>query len=353
MSSRSGGRGSFSDQVSFAQMSRAALSAARDLLAEWLPDGVARGSEWVVRNPTRADRHPGSFKISLTTGRWSDFATNESGGDLISLLAYLRDCSPMEAAKEISDRLGNQPTDTKKRGAARARTTAGWTPIVPVPASAPPPPSRHPQLGDPTSIWTYHDHSGEVLCHVARFQTGADKVIRPLTFCRHSKTRQSAWRWKGLPSPRPLYNRHKLAARPQVPVVIAEGEKAADAAAALLPGYVPVTSMNGAANARYADWTPLAGREVVIWPDADEAGLAFADTVAELLAGKAESIRIVAPPANSSEGWDAADALTQGYDERAALCLVASAAPSQQSAAISGIGAPRSRATSKPANVQH
>ncbi|MEO1226227.1 MAG: hypothetical protein AAFX92_18555 [Pseudomonadota bacterium] len=352
MSSRSRARGSSSDQVNFAQIKPAALNAARELLAEWLPDGTTRGSEWIARNPTRADKNAGSFKINLTTGRWSDFATNESGGDLVSLLAYLRDYSPMQAAKEISDRLGNQPTDTKQHGVARDRVAAGWAPIVPVPKNAPPPPSRHPQLGDPTSIWTYHDHRGEVLCHVARFQTGEDKVIRPLTFCRHSEKGQSAWRWKVLPSPRPLYNLHKLAECPQAPVVIAEGEKAADAAAALLPGYVSVTSMNGAANARYADWTPLAGREVVIWPDADEAGLAYANTVAEIHAGKLASIRIIAPLTNSGEGWDAADALTEGYDERAALGLVASAAPSQRSTATSGHGAPRSRATSKPANVQ-
>ena len=46
--------------------------------------------------------------------------------------------------------------------------------------------------------------------------------------------------------PRPLYGLERLAARPEVRVIITEGEKAADAAGALLPGWVAVTSPGGA-----------------------------------------------------------------------------------------------------------
>ena len=45
------------------------------------------GHEYVARNPTRADRRPGSFKINLRTGRWADFATGDKGGDPVSLAA--------------------------------------------------------------------------------------------------------------------------------------------------------------------------------------------------------------------------------------------------------------------------
>ena len=48
-----------------------------------VPHGRRLGSEWIARNPTRADRHLGSFKINLRTGRWADFATGDAGGDLI------------------------------------------------------------------------------------------------------------------------------------------------------------------------------------------------------------------------------------------------------------------------------
>ena len=76
------------------------------LLARWLPDGRVQGHEFVARNPRRADRSPGSFCINLCTGRWADFATGDTGGDVVSLGAYLGDLSQVEAARRIAEMLG-------------------------------------------------------------------------------------------------------------------------------------------------------------------------------------------------------------------------------------------------------
>lgn len=92
--------------IDFAEINRAALSALPALLARWLPDGRRAGSEWVARNPRRADRRPGSFSISLATGRWADFATGDRGGDPISLAAYLSGTSQAEAARALAEMLG-------------------------------------------------------------------------------------------------------------------------------------------------------------------------------------------------------------------------------------------------------
>ena len=62
----------------------------------------SRGREYVVRNPRRVDRHPGSFKINLATGQWADFATTDRGGDPISLIAWLEGVSQPEAAKLLA-----------------------------------------------------------------------------------------------------------------------------------------------------------------------------------------------------------------------------------------------------------
>ena len=43
------------------------------------------------------------------------------------------------------------------------------------------------------------------------------------------------------------------------------------------------TSSGGAGAAGKTDWSPLAGRTVLIWPDADEAGLKYAGDVAKRL----------------------------------------------------------------------
>jgi putative DNA primase/helicase len=111
-------------------------------------------------------------------------------------------------------------------------------------------------------------------------------------------------------------------------VVVCEGEKATDAATRLLPGFVVVTSPNGSKSAGKADWSPLRGRLVTVWPDADAAGFEYARQVAKLATtAGAVSMAIVSPPADSRVGWDAADALTDGWDHVRAAGLVAAAKP--------------------------
>lgn len=92
--------------VSFDKINRAALARAEDVVRQWLPEGRVEGSEWVALNPRRSDRRLGSFKVSLTTGKWSDFATGDAGGDLISLAAYLADLSQFSAAERVAQMVG-------------------------------------------------------------------------------------------------------------------------------------------------------------------------------------------------------------------------------------------------------
>ncbi|MCK7581516.1 MAG: hypothetical protein MZV65_41755 [Chromatiales bacterium] len=56
--------------------------------------------------------------------------------------------------------------------------------------------------------------------------------------------------------------------------------------AVLLPDCVHIASMNGAKSPKRSDWTPLAGRRVLIWPDADQPGADFARTAARLILGR-------------------------------------------------------------------
>lgn len=90
----------------FAAINAACRANLKTLLAVWLPDGRLQGREWVARNPLRADRRPGSFKINTVTGRWADFATGDRGGDPISLYAYLRGLGQAEAARELASEWG-------------------------------------------------------------------------------------------------------------------------------------------------------------------------------------------------------------------------------------------------------
>jgi putative DNA primase/helicase len=161
------------------------------------------------------------------------------------------------------------------------RVTSIWRAIMPVPNNVPGafPPHR---LGKPDSWWVYMETTRRRLFEVARFdKQNGDKEVLPLTFCEGPDGKRE-WRWQAPPAPRPLYGLDRLAQRPESPVLISEGEKVADAAAALFPDYVAVTSHGGARAAAKSHWRPLRGRSVIVWPDHD---IKRAETTRQTLCG--------------------------------------------------------------------
>lgn len=88
------------------QVAAFALRYAPALVPELLPEGRRQGGEWWSRNPNRADRHLGSFSVSLRDGRWNDFASGDRGGDLVSLAAFVLGSSQTDAAIWLARRLG-------------------------------------------------------------------------------------------------------------------------------------------------------------------------------------------------------------------------------------------------------
>jgi hypothetical protein len=211
-------------------------------------------------------------------------------------------------------------------GTSTPKKEGEWTPIIPVPADAPPPPTRHPTLGQPSETYAYLAANGDANGYVWRFDHAGGKEFRPLTFCQHPGGIFRDWRWTTWRKPRPLFNLDKLHKRRAAPVVIVEGEKACRAAERLAPGYVCITSPGGSKAAAQADWSPITGREIVVWPDADDPGRQYAATVAKHCgAAGAMRVSIIEPPGGVPAGWDAADALASGYDETQAMRLIMSA----------------------------
>jgi hypothetical protein len=93
-------------RVDFAAIHAEARPLLPAILRRILPGGRREGHEYLALNPRRADRHLGSFRANLKTGRWADFATGDKGGDVISLVAYVKNISQYEAAKGLSEMLG-------------------------------------------------------------------------------------------------------------------------------------------------------------------------------------------------------------------------------------------------------
>ncbi|NWK77226.1 DUF3987 domain-containing protein [Aquitalea sp. LB_tupeE] len=128
------------------------------------------------------------------------------------------------------------------------------------------------------ALHVYTDASGTPLYWRIRAKhDNGDKWIRPMHYDG------SQYRIGEPPAPaggKPLYGLHSLALQPDDAVYLVEGEKAADALLRL--GHVAVTS-GAADSANVADWTPLAGRSVTIWPDNDEAGTKYLSDCLPLL----------------------------------------------------------------------
>ena len=190
---------------------------------------------------------------------------------------------------------------------------------------------RHSKLGKPSRTWLYHDAKGRMVGAVARWDATGGKDIRPLI------RKDDRWRAGGLKEPRPLLRLPDILANPDAPILISEGEKAAAAAATLFPHVAATTPAHGAKSPHKTDWTPIAGREVVIWPDNDAPGAEFAAAVGRL-AGQAgaASVKVVTLPETLPLKWDLADEAPAGV-ELAAL-LSKARAPDPEAAANENVG---------------
>ncbi len=230
------------------------------------------------------------------------------------------------------------PLSAEELSAATPSGTAhkdgGKVPIIPVPPDAPPLRFKHPKYGEPARTWPYHDAAGCLVGYAARFdfmnEDGApDKDVLPLTFCDLGDGRRG-WRSKAIPSPRPLYRLPELLADPDALVIVVEGEKKADRVPDIFPGCVGTCTAGGAKAAKLSDLSALSGRRVVIWPDHDAPGIAFADDVARLATeAGSTSVAVVHVPADWPVSWDIADEPPPGVTVDLLRAMIDGAVPWQ------------------------
>jgi len=263
------------------------LDRLEDVLFHLFPAGYVEGRKFYIGN-VRGD-HGDSMDVTLDgaeAGLWSDFATGD-GGDIFALWAAARGW------------------DTKRDFPKLIAEISDWLGTAPEPTSRPALPPKGPpvdDLGPYTGKWDYLDAQGKLLACVYRYDTPQGKEFRPLDV----KARK-----RKAPEPRPLYNQPGIAET--TCVVLVEGEKCADAMIA--QQICATTAMNGAnAPVEKTDWSPLIGKQVLIWPDNDVPGRVYADRVAEHLRNLGIAVSIAAVPENKPEGWDAADAVEEGFD---------------------------------------
>jgi putative DNA primase/helicase len=291
-------------RINFDELKGRLLAQADTLIPEWLPGGKRRGREWICGNLSGGAGE--SLSVNMVTGFWGDFATNDlRGGDLISLYAAIHQLSQMDAARTLS---ANAEQSPPPRARAASNDSAPQPP-EPAPVNYPPI-KAHTSWGEPAAVWEYFlaGEDGPVFL-IARYdKADGSKEFLPYTW------RNGRWSVKGYPTPRPLYRLRQLLARPTDPVLIVEGEKAADRAAEALPEYVVISWAGGVPGVAGANWTPLVGRSVTIWPDADEPGSSAAAKIAGALMKLATAPRVMRVT-DKPEGWDVADAIKEGWTD--------------------------------------
>ena len=272
---------------------RAALLARLEsVLFTLFPAGKKRRGKFVIGDVLGS---PGdSLEVVLDgdkAGLWTDRAEG-SGGDVFHLIgAHFGVDVHGDFARVLDlaeDLVGRAPTAPPRKAAKKASID---------------------DLGPATAKWDYLDAQGQLIAVVYRYDPpGRKKEFRPWD----AKRRKMA-----PPEPRPLYNQPGIQDAAQV--VLVEGEKCAQALIEL--GIVATTAMHGAnAPVDKTDWSPLAGKAVLVWPDRDKPGWEYAVQAAQaILSAGAKSCHILYPPEEAAEGWDAADAVMEGFDVAAFL----------------------------------
>lgn len=224
-----------------------------------------------------------SLKITMSgekAGLWQDFESGH-GGDIFDLWAAV------------------YGLDTQRDFPAVLRSCADWLGLSAV----------VPSVSLERREWIYTDVSGKKLVTVKRTEGAVGK--KSFLPYDHVAGKHS------MPEIRPLYNLPGIAVSNHV--VITEGEKCAQV---LIDLGIPATTVMGGANFDPAktDFSPLAGKDITIWPDNDKAGQEYVERLKTGLQSiKTRSLRVIIPPADKPEKWDAADAVQDGLNIQAFL----------------------------------
>lgn len=232
-----------------------------------------------------------------TCGRFIDHATGERG-DLFTLYARVHNLDPRRDFATVLAECDQWSGGVPPERAQIRHTTEAAKPAEPEPTRT------------LEAKYTYRDKAGRKICEVNRWALSNGKK----TFAVPG----------GMPAPRPLYNLDRWHASETV--VLVEGEKCVDALASI---GIDATSLMGGANTTIekTDLTPLAGKTVILWPDHDHPrpvkdqpgvfsrpGYELMERLIGPLRAMGCTVRALTPPQHAPDGWDAADAIAEGFD---------------------------------------
>lgn len=218
-----------------------------------------KGAEYVACCPFHEEKTP-SFNVNPRKQIFKCFGCGEGGNAIDFVMKYDRiefvDALNVLSSGQILPTKPNQP-----------RSKAKPEPIQD-PQLLPPQDSKpdfhHKEFGNPVRTWAYRNAASQVTGYIGRYKGPDRKEIIPFTY------RSKGWVKQGFDAPRHLYNLDQLTNRTDYKsVMVVEGEPAADAATKLFPTLQVVTWQGGTNAVHLTDYSPLAGKRVILCPDND------------------------------------------------------------------------------------
>ena len=298
----------------FKSLNEKLLPNARTLLQQWLSNGQVSGNRFEVGDIYNSKGD--SLKIDLSTGKWFDFANPEhKGGDLISLYAKIKNIKHYEALKELGGVKNKYTTQTNMK-------EINDNLVNPIPFKL----DEHVSLlnlkhwihGNPIKVYNYKTINGdESYLIIARYDSQSNKTFTPFCFDGTKFVK------KMLYNPRPLYGLEFLKDNPDLPILLVEGEKAAEGARFFIKSHIVLSWPGGCNGVEKVDLSPIFDRkEILLWPDNDDAGMKAMEKLARILNTKSTaspSINILSFDETfknkKASGWDAFDAYSEAWNQ--------------------------------------
>ncbi|TCS05246.1 CHC2 zinc finger domain-containing protein [Rhizobium sp. BK418] len=299
------------------------------------------GHEYQACCPFHAEKTPSFtiFRAQDGIERFHCFGCGASG-DILDFVQQIKGVDLAEAIRILDGNSHISPNIAPRRQPARD-PYEGITPVAPPSEPIKPGirirlynPKRKGERSEwgsfaPSMVFPYRGADGALTGYVLRHDLADGGKETPMVMFARLPDGSETWCRYPFPKPRPLYGLQTLGKTKQV--IVVEGEKCRDRLAEKT-GRTVLSWAGGTQGVKHTDWSPLSGRDVVIWPDFDVPGLATADEIAAILSGLGARVRLTgfADAGAASDlkpftyrdwqgghspdrGWDCADAIDAGW----------------------------------------
>jgi len=283
-------------------------------LIDTYPNGIMRGTQFEIGS---LDGEKGkSLKISVDANRSDfmqgmDFSTHEGVGGITKIMMEGRGMTLQDVSEYFADYLGPEFRPPPPENPVNLNLNQ----------ESPKPQKMQIDINTPhDGEHVYTSSEGEIICLVRRYISRSEdgEVLRGNDGKAKKEFRQFSGNstFPKMPDTRPLYNIPGILEAERI--IWVEGEKCADDLNFL--GHTATCHLGGAGmlsvrSAPSYDFSPLQGKQVILWPDNDSAGVKVAKLVQDLATkAGATSVTMLTPPRGKPDKWDASDAISEGFD---------------------------------------